>query len=466
MAEKRCSTAGSSRRQKVFVMLEDVSGTLQRPTASGYILPAGRATMNQTPEYSNSEELTGSLDVMEQFRNAVGPGECSIPMYVRVPKDGSKMQGHALYEALMGSAQEPNTVLAEVGTGGVTISATTVPVADVTGGVLPPRGVVTIGSEKIRYLDVTKDSSGAVTALTNCVRGYAKTTAAAHDAADVITLASRVFIQDNCRPSVSIWIQDDHTVRFASGGIVTQATVPQTKEGGQHCDVTLQFRQMGWCGVSLLGSAPTGGTLAVVFEDDSKAAEAYAVGGIIQNSTKKDDNSGAGYTVTAVDYEAGTITVSPAPSGWAVDDKIIPWLPDEQPVGDPLQSADTRVFISGKGGKLTEGSLSIGTPTNFTSEIGDEFPGENADDTRDITMDNGLIFRSQDIVALPRGYNGSEAAISVVLGGTAGGSLAFVMPRVKLNMPDVGEDNGFLTLVRSGAVLGTKGNDSLIIVQE
>ena len=81
-------------------------------------------------------------------------------------------------------------------------------------------------------------------------------------------------------------------------------------------------------------------------------------------------------------------------------------------------------------------------------------------------MDNGLIFRSQDIVSLPRGYNGSEAAISVVLGGTAGGSLAFVMPRVKLNMPDVGEDNGFLTLVRSGAVLGTRGNDSLIIVQE
>lgn len=466
MAEKRCSTAGSSRRQEVFVMLEDVSGTLQRPTAAGYILPAGRATMNQTPEYSNSEELTGSLDVMEQFRNAVGPGECSIPMYVRVPKDGSKMQGHALYKALMGTVQEPNAVSGKVGTGGITTSVTSIPITNITGGVMPPRGVITIGSEKIRYLDVTKDANGVVTALSNCVRGYAKTTAATHAVGDVVTLRSRVFMQDNCRPSVSIWIQDDHTVRFASGGIVTQATVPQTKEGGQHCDFTLQFRQMGWCGMSLLGSAPAGGTLSVVFEADSMAAEAYAVGGIIQNSTKNDDNSGAGYTVTAVDTDNGTITVSPVPTGWAKDDQIAPWLPDEQPVGDPLQSADTRVFISGKGGKLTEGSLSIGTPTNFTSEIGDEFPGENADDTRAITMDNGLIFRSQDIVALPRGYNGSGAAISVVLGGTAGGSLAFVMPRVKLNMPDVGEDNGFLTLVRSGAVLGTKGNDSLIIVQE
>lgn len=463
---KSCSTVASARIQQVFVALEDVSGTLQRPTAANYVLPAGSATLNQAPEYTNSDELTGTLDVIDQFKNALGAGEASIPMIVRPPSDGSKMQGHDLFSALMGTVQEPNTVLAEVGTGGATISATTIPVADVTGGILPPRGVVTIGSEKVRYLGVTTDANGAVTALTNCVRGFASTTAAAHDAEDVITLASRVYIQDNCRPTISIWLKNDHTVRFASGGVVTAATVPQSKDGGQHCDFTIGFRQMGWCGSSILTSAPAGAVLTVETSEGEKAAEAYSVGGIIKNTTKNDDNSGAGYTITFVNYDAGTITVSPAPTGWAMDDKIDPWLPDATPIGTALQSADTRVFVGGKAGKLTEGSITIGTPTSFTSEIGDEYPGENADGMRELSMTNGLYFRAKDAVEFKRGYDGYELPVHIVLGNKAGGSLSLVMRRVKFNMPTVEESDSFVTLTRSGAILGTKGNDSLIIVQE
>ncbi len=466
MANKTCSTVASARIQQVFVVLEDVSGVLQRPTAEGYVLPAGSATLNQAPEYTNSDELTGTLDVIDQFRNALGPGEASIPMIVRLPSDGSKMQGHALLASLMGTVQEPNTVLAEVGTGGVTISATTVPVADITGGVIPPRGVVSIGSEKIRYMSVTTDSNGVITSLTNCVRGYEGTTAAAHDAEDVITLGSRIAVQDNCRPTVSIWLKNDHTVRFASGGVVTAATIPQSKEGGQHCDFTVGFRQMGWCGSSILTSAPAGAVLTVETSEGEKAAEAYTVGGIIKNTTKNDDNSGAGYTITAVNYDAGTITVSPAPSGWAADDKIDPWLPEATPIGVALQSADTRVFVGGKAGKLTEGSITIGTPTAFTSEIGDEFPGENADEMRELSMTNGLYFRAKDAVEFKRGYDGYELPVHIVLGNKAGGSLSLVMPRVKFNMPTVEESDSFVTLTRTGAILGTKGNDSLVIVQE
>ena len=440
MANKTCSTVASARIQQVFVVLEDVSGVLQRPTAEGYVLPAGSATLNQAPEYTNSDELTGTLDVIDQFRNALGPGEASIPMIVRLPSDGSKMQGHALLASLMGTVQEPNTVLAEVGTGGVTISATTVPVADITGGV--------------------------ITSLTNCVRGYEGTTAAAHDAEDVITLGSRIAVQDNCRPTVSIWLKNDHTVRFASGGVVTAATIPQSKEGGQHCDFTVGFRQMGWCGSSILTSAPAGAVLTVETSEGEKAAEAYTVGGIIKNTTKNADNSGAGYTITAVNYDAGTITVSPAPSGWAADDKIDPWLPEATPIGVALQSADTRVFVGGKAGKLTEGSITIGTPTAFTSEIGDEFPGENADEMRELSMTNGLYFRAKDAVEFKRGYDGYELPVHIVLGNKAGGSLSLVMPRVKFNMPTVEESDSFVTLTRTGAILGTKGNDSLVIVQE
>lgn len=464
---KSCSTVASSKIQQVFAVVEDVTGVLQRPTAAGYIMPAGRATMNQTPDYTNSDELSGTLDVTDQFKNAVKNGEGAIPMIVRIPSDGSKMQGAALFEAAMGTVQEPNTVSAVIATGGdIDADDTTINISGITGGIFPTRGEVLIGTERIRYLGVTVNGSGVITALTNCVRGYHSTTAATHAAADAITLKSRVYFQDNCRPTCSIWVKDDHTVRFASGCVVTETKVPQSKEGGQHCDFSFQFRQMGWCGRSFLSADQTTAVLSVVTDDAANAAGAYTVGGIIKNTTKSDDNSGAGYTITAVDTNAGTITVTPTPSGWAADDQLDPWLPTATPIGTALESASTRVFINAVAGKLLEGSITLGTSTSFTSEMGDEYPGENADNTRALSMDNSLYFRAKDAPEFTKGYDGYELPIAVVLGNTAGGTLALAMKRVKFTMPSVDVSDPFVTLKRTGTILGTSGNDSLVLVQE
>ena len=625
MAERRCPTVASSKKQQVFVALEDVSGTLQRPTAEGFLYPAGRATLKQTPTYTDSEELTGHVDVIDQFKNAMPPGEISIPMIVRIPKDGGKMQGHALFEALVGQAQNPGAVTAAASARGATIPAgidaaattipydgasgalpdsgtitigaekiaytlktaselqgcvraqdgtmaaahdddatitltvtatvnnpanitedateidydgasgafpsegtisigaekisytgvtstqftgcvrgadgtaaathhddeaitltvtaavnkpqgtlaghvpadsATIPIKNVSGGFFPGRGVAAINAEKIRYTDVVRGPGGFVTALAGCVRGFAGTTAAEIGDGDTVTLNSRVYFQDICRPTLSVWVKDDHTVRFASGAVVTQATIPQSKEGGQHADFSLQFRKMGWCGSSLLKSAPVGAKLSVVTDGGDSASGAYTEGGIIKNATRNDDNGGAGYTVIAVDDANGTITVSPAPTGWLEDDRIEPWLPSATERGEALTAASARVFISGKSGKLTEGSLTINTPTSFTSEIGDEYPGENADGMRSITMTNGMYFRRKDAVEFTRSYNGDEVPVSVVLGGKHGETLSLLMPRVKMQMPSVDENDTFVVLNREGAALGTVGNDSLYIIQE
>lgn len=467
MDQKRCSDIASGKIQKVFVELEDVSGILQRPTPGGYVLPAGNATLNQTPQYSNSEEKSGSPDILRQTRNALQAGEASIPMLVRLPADGSKMQGHALFEALMGKTQEPGTVTAVIADGGdVDESAAAINVSGVTGGFFPRRGVVRIDAEDIRYVGITTDASGAVTALTGCVRGYAGTVAASHTAGTSMVLRSRVYSQDNCRSSVSVWTLFDHTVLFASGGVVTQASVPQSRDGDQHADFTVQFRRMGWCGRSYLSAVPSTGVLSVKTEDGESAADAYSVGAIIKNVTKKDDNGGAGYTVTDADYDNGTITVSPVPLGWAEDDRLEPWLPEASPVGEPLAATNTRVFIDGKAGKLTEGSITLGAPTSFAGELGDEYPGENADGWRALTISNGLYFRAKDAVEFKRGYDGYNLPVDVVLGNKAGASLALAMPRVQFNMPSVTLNDDFVTLTREGAILGTKGNDSLYIIQE
>lgn len=458
-----CPTVGKSSVQRVFVEIENISGELQKPTPQGFIAPAGKASLTQTPGYADSEELTESLNIIDQFQNAVEPGTVSLPMYLRLPKDGTKMQGHALVLAGMGSVQDRNTATAELKSD-AEIADTELTVIKVSGGILPMRGIISVGTEKIMYLGVTKQA--ADTKLTGCVRGYAGTAAVKHITGAITTLSSRVYMQAICRPTTSIWLQVDHTVVFGSGGVVTQLEVPMSNTGGQKITASLQFRRMGWAGRSFVDGPPSGGMVMVSTGDGKNAAQGYTVGAYIKNTTQADSNNDAGYRIAAVDAIAGTITVTPAPVGWADGDQIDAWLPEAPPIGIAIESRDARVFIDNASGKLTEGSITLGTPTAFTSEIGDEYPGENADTKRSLTIGTNMYMRAKDVVEIGKGYQGYEVPMAVVLGGKSGASLALAMPRVKLNTPTIGENADFVTLERTGAIMGTSGEDALYIIHD
>ena len=74
---------GISRSQVVFAVQESVRGTLVFPTAIDFIRPAGLAIINQVPEFSPSEELRNTLDILDEFQNSIPPGEWSLNMYCR-----------------------------------------------------------------------------------------------------------------------------------------------------------------------------------------------------------------------------------------------------------------------------------------------------------------------------------------------------------------------------------------------
>jgi|GEM_PF-1580630 len=461
---KTCPTAGKSNVQAVWACIEDVSGILQKPTAADFIVPRGNASMTQTPGTSASEELSETLNAIDIFQNAVDPGEASIPMYLRIPASGH-MQGHALMLAAMGRVQEPGTVAAQLD-GALAAADADVGITGIEGGFFPPRGVVTIEDEKILYTGITCDASGVVSALTGVTRGYAGTTAAAHDADTQVSLLSRVYRQDICRNTVSLWMKNDNVVTFGSGGVVTMTGISLSNENGQAVDFTVQFRRMGWAGRSFLSTSPSGAVLHVVTSSGANAAQAYSVGAYIKNTTQGDDNSGAGYAVTAVDADNGTITLAGAPTGWVADDQIDAWTPESAPIGDALESRSARLFLDGASGKVREGSLSIGTPTEFLREIGDEYPGESVDTKREISMTMNGFMRADDARELGRGYNGYEVAAVLRFGKTAMQSLSVIMPRVRMTMPEIGVQSASFTLDRNGTALGVKGEDALYLVQE
>lgn len=462
----KCPDLGRSNIQAAWVEIEDVSGVLQKPTAAGYIRPRGNITMNQTPGQSNSEELSESLNVSEQFQNAVEAGEASIPTYLRLTDDGSRMQGHALMYAAMGGYQEADAVTAALNEAlGIDTEVTEFAIDGVTGGIFPPRCVIQIDDEQI-LVGKTEQTAGSVTKVMQCVRGYAGTTAAEHDDDAVITLKSALYHQDVCRDTVSIWVKFDHVVLWGRGGSVTMTDVPFSNEGGQNVDYTVSFMEMGWAGTAVIEGSPSGNTITVKTLGGDNAAWGYSVGSYVKNATKKDDNSGAGFRVTAVDRKAGTITVDGAITRWAAEDQIEPWTPKSESIGTPVESRTALVFVNGVAGVIREGSFSMSTPTEYKTMIGDKFPRYRVDTQREITLTMNGFFDRAAAVAIGRGYEGYDTPVSLAFGPEEGRRISITTPRVKLNAPEIGTDGAAFTLDRTGAVLGTDYEDAVYIATE
>ena len=152
-----CENIGISRSQVVFAVKETTCGTLKFPTAIDFIRPAGLAIINQVPEFIDSEELRNTLDILDQFQNQLPPGDWSLNMYARpATAIGGTPQGDPLFQSWQGSL---NPATAASLAGGINATAATVPFDGLTGGEMPNRGVVLVGTEYIRYtrLEAARD---------------------------------------------------------------------------------------------------------------------------------------------------------------------------------------------------------------------------------------------------------------------------------------------------------------------
>lgn len=463
---KSCHEIGLSNLQAIWVEVEDVRDVLQKPTVAGYILPRGNATMSQTPGQSDSQELSESLNTTEQFQNAVEAGTASIPMYLRVTDDGSRMQGHALLYSAMGGFQEADTVTAALNeTSGIDDKATTFAITDVAGGIFPPRCVIQIDDEKILVGDVVKKGD-VVMGVKHCVRGYMDTTPADHADDATITVKSKLYYQDTCRETVSIWMRFDHVVIWGRGGSVTATTVPTTNEGGQNVDYNVSFKEMGWAGVGFISGDPVGKTITVKTENGGNAGYGYTVGAYVKNTTQDDDNNGAGYRISAVNRDASTITIDGTITDWADGDKIEPWTPKAEAIGHPVESRTALVFVNGIAGGIREGSFTMNTPTEYKNLIGDMYPRFNVDTKRSISLSMGSYFDKAAAVTIGRGYEGYETPVSLVFGPKEGRRINITLPRVKLNTPTIGTDGAAFTLERTGTILGRGYEDAVYIATE
>lgn len=87
-----------------FVVPETTVGQIAYPNSGHYVIPAGYASLKQTPSYTDSEEIIDSRSLIAQFQDRTKSGSWSIPMYIRPSGTGGvPPQGDALLQGLLGN---------------------------------------------------------------------------------------------------------------------------------------------------------------------------------------------------------------------------------------------------------------------------------------------------------------------------------------------------------------------------
>lgn len=446
-----------SRRQIVFAAKETTPGTLVFPVAADAVRPAGDATVTQTPSFMDSKEKADSLDLMDQFTNPLPPGDWACPMYLRLKDMTTKPQGSALLESLLGGYKASGAVTAAL-KGALTDVATTCTVDTIAGGVIPPIGVITIGSEKILYTGYAK-ATGVMTGLT---RGYAGTTAASHLDNAAVTLTSQYYYPTMESPAFSFWTRIDHTVFFLSGSTCNNATIPVKNEDGVLITLKGQGMRMGWAGTDALAAGAASSATTITVDDGTK----YTVGARIHNVTKA-DHATNGYEITAISGDELTITPGiVVGGGWTTDDVIEGYLPDVGDLGNEvIESRLTGVYLDGAPGSLRSTDITIDCQKSYLSdEVGTQYVSKYVEDMRKVSFSMNQYFMKDDVGKFATAANAVEVPFEVRYGDTSGKILSIYMQRTKVNVPTTNFESPTVSLNTTATALGKYGEDSVYFV--
>ena len=477
-------TIGIARQQTIFCLKETTRGTLVHPAAAGttpYMIAAGYGEINQPPSFTNSEEIKNSRDVIDRFVDKRPAGTWSFPIYVRPSgTPGSAPMGDVLFECLQGtkaaSAVSSGTdVFTGAGLNDLTPGGAYAPSTPVNTSY-----VVAIDAEGTPDTFKWSNDGGATweaetVAITGAAQtldqgvtiAFAATTGhtSGNSWAFTATYGKVLYTQALTKPSFSLWMKKGHTLFFASGCTVTDMKLDGATKGSPVLTFSGGLMNMGWCGEDTLKaiSAQNDTTIEV---DHVKR---FSVGAKIYNSTKSDTGTAAaGYTITAINYSTGILTVSPGvvpAGGWEVADIIKPYLPAGATVGSPVLARDVSVDIGSTTGKALQSySISVNDPVMYPEEISaDDHPTDYMEDTRNITFDFKMYLRQMDIESFYDGFSDTEVAVDVNIGDTVGSMCEISMPQVSINVPTVETSAPALSLNVGGLALGSTGEDSLVI---
>ncbi|MFA7347262.1 MAG: phage tail tube protein [Desulfurivibrionaceae bacterium] len=282
----------------------------------------------------------------------------------------------------------------------------------------------------------------------------------------VVASTSVTYALSKIIPSFSLWMKQGDAVFFANGATANQVKLAVAKKGAVKFDFSGQFMAMGWCGTDEL-SAAIDYIATPVTALPVKDAKKYTVGGKIKIGT--DDNTGAGYAVTAVNVATNTITISPGcVTDQAIDTVVAPFLPTGTVIGAPVEARTFQVSLDGgvTATKITSLDLTLDNGLQYMEEevSTEENPTDYVEGERSVKSSLTLLMRRDDLGYFYDGLQpGNEKDVVISFGddATAGKLAAITMPKARLTVPTISPSAPTVKLNMELTALGTAGEDEI-----
>lgn len=128
---------------------------------------------------------------------------------------------------------------------------------------------------------------------------------------------------------------------------------------------------------------------------------------------------------------------------------------------DRLSTSDARALD-----KMRSCTIKFSTPTEFTDELGDRFPGQPIDTMRASSVDFEYYMRNDAAKRLREGSEGKEVRFDAEFGSEEGRKVVVACPRIKNKMPAINADSATVTLSQSSDILGVALEDAVEIILE
>ncbi|MCB2188816.1 MAG: hypothetical protein KQJ78_20545 [Deltaproteobacteria bacterium] len=257
-------------------------------------------------------------------------------------------------------------------------------------------------------------------------------------------------------PTFSMGVRVSDLTRFAAGCAVESLKIAMASKGAVAITASGKCKSVVMAGKSTTAADSTTTVLNLV----EGGAMQFQAGARIKVGT--DDNTGAGYEISAVDTTADTVTVSPALTGApAADLTVEGFLPTGSVVGAPLENRYATLSLGGTALTCESFDLTIANQANWLDLISTgSFPEAFVLGQRTVSGSASLPLILPNLKHFRQARDQEEAALSIAINGGAGKTITLAMAQTYIDTPEVSGDvqvNEQLTF----NCLGSAGEDEI-----
>jgi hypothetical protein len=302
------------------------------------------------------------------------------------------------------------------------------------------------------------------------LKKYLMTSGALGTAPDDGELLKALLGKETVTGSVSVAYEPDSTVDLQSldlygiqghfmegviGAAVNQAVIAWG--GGE--EITIEYsgpaKKGFFAGTSVANGAGSAVTALIVDEPYR-----FTVGGLVQIDT--DDNSGAGYQITAIDYATATLTIGTAAT-WSDDDPVTPFLPVPTTAGDPIMGTLASMTIDTVALAITTGQITV---NNQLALVNDEAGTDSASGIvtpkdRLITFDLTAYLKKAYMDYVGKALQGVDGDFVILLGDTSTEQVQIDMDVAdyEVNAVEIPDSGEVMLKLTGRAVQNSAGDD-------